>query len=93
MSKSPNKHNRIYAKANFIEEEICAEIEKGSIGPKDDPKTRAKDMAEKYGWDRELAGVKLWNFGPENVGPNCLIDATKGIAYMNEIRDSCESGW
>jgi len=36
-------------------------------------------MAEKYEWDRDLAGTKLWNFGPENVGPNCLIDATKGI--------------
>jgi len=72
---------------------LAEDIENGKIGPKDDPKVRAKLMYEKYSWDKDLCGTKLWNFGPENVGPNVLIDATKGIAYMNEIRDSMESAW
>lgn len=93
MSKSPNKHNRVHAKGQPLEEEVCVSIEKGKIGPKDDPKLRAKLMSEEHGWDKELAGTKLWNFGPENVGPNVLVDATKGIQFMNEIRDSCESAW
>lgn len=93
MSKSPNKHNRIHAKGQPLEEEVSLAIEKGKISPKDDPKNRAKYMSEEFGWDKEMAGVKLWNFGPENVGPNVLIDATKGIQFMNEIRDSCESAW
>lgn len=93
MAKSPNKHNRLYAKAQPFPEGLAEEIENGKIGPKDDPKVRGKVMNEKYGWDKELCGQKLWNFGPENNGPNVLMDATKGIAYMNEIRDSMESAW
>jgi len=36
-------------------------------------------MNDTWGWDKELCGAKMWNFGPENTGPNLLIDATKGI--------------
>jgi len=79
MSKSPNKHNRIYAKAVPLEEGLPEAIENGKVGPKDDPKNRAKYLNEEYGWDKEHAGAKLWNFGPENAGPNVLVDATKGI--------------
>lgn len=93
MSKSPNKHNRIYAQAQPLEEGFAERVEDGKIGPKDDPKTRAKYLFDEYGWDKELGGTKLWNFGPENAGPNVLVDATKGVQYMNEIRDSCETSW
>lgn len=79
MSKSPNKHNRISAKAEPMAEELSDDIEKGKCGPKDDPKIRAKYLNETYNWDKDHAGQKLWNFGPENVGPNCLVDATKGV--------------
>jgi len=79
MTKSPNKHNRLSGKAVPLGEELSMDIEKGKVGPKDDPKARAKYMAETYDWDRTEAGAKLWNFGPENVGPNTLVDATKGI--------------
>jgi len=34
MSKSPNKHNRLYAKAEQIVEELCNDIEAGKTGPK-----------------------------------------------------------
>lgn len=93
MSKSPNKHNRIHAKAFPLEEGLAELIVDGKVTPKDDPKIRAKFLHEEYGWDKDHAGPKLWNFGPENVGPNLLVDATKGIQFMNEIKDSCESAW
>lgn len=38
MSKSPNKHNRIHAKAVNLEEGFAEKVEDGKIGPKDDPK-------------------------------------------------------
>lgn len=79
MSKSPNKHNRIHAKSTPVEEELSVAIEKGRVTSKDDPKSRARLMHDEFGWDKELAGTKLWNFGPENVGPNLLVDATKGV--------------
>lgn len=74
MSKSANKHNRIYAKGAPLEDGLSEDIEKGTVNPKDDPKDRSKLLHEKYGWDRLEAGAKLWSFGPENVGPNLVVD-------------------
>jgi len=79
MTKSPNKHNRIYAKAINLHDGLPEDIEKGKVSPKDDPKERAKYLSDTYEWDKAEAGTKLWNFGPENVGANLLVDATKGI--------------
>jgi len=80
MSKSPNKHNRIYAKGDGIAEELCLDIEKGEkCGPKVDPKERANYMNKEYDWDKDHCGTKLWSFGPENTGANCLVNATKGV--------------
>lgn len=93
MSKSPNKHNRVYAKAEPLQENLPEAIENNQIGPKDDPKERSKKLAEEFGWDREHGGAKLWSFGPENSGANLLVDATKAVQFMNEIKDSCESAW
>jgi elongation factor 2 len=79
MSKSPNKHNRISAKCTPLAEGFAEEIEAGKIGPKDDPKIRAKYLYDNFEWDKDHAGPKLWSFGPENQGPNTLVDATKGV--------------
>lgn len=92
LSKSPNKHNRLYMKALPLEEGLPADIESGEVNPKDDPKNRAKVLAEKYNWDVTDAR-KIWCFGPEGTGPNILVDATKGVQYMNEIKDSCVAGF
>jgi len=79
MTKSPNKHNRIYGKGAPLESGLAEEIEKGKVTPKDDPKERSKYLHENFGWDRQDAGAKLWSFGPENTGPNVVVDMTKGI--------------
>jgi elongation factor 2 len=63
MSKSPNKHNRLYAKAQPLEDLLPEAIESGKIGAKDDPKVRGKILAEEFGWDRDLGAAKLWTFG------------------------------
>lgn len=88
LSKSPNKHNRIFMKATPIQEELAAEIEAGKVSPKDDFKARARVLAEEYGWDVTDAR-KIWCFGPDTAGANLLVDVTKGVQYLNEIKDSC----
>jgi elongation factor 2 len=88
LSKSPNKHNRIFMRAMPLDDELTAAIEDGKITPRDDPKTRAREMAEKYSWDPTEAR-KIWCFGPETVGANLLVDTTKAVQYLNEIKDSC----
>lgn len=93
MAKSSNKHNRIYAKGAPLTDALADDIEAGKVSAKDDPKVRGNYLFDNYGWDKTDAGVKLWSFGPENAGPNCLVDITKGVQYMNEIKDSCESAF
>jgi len=88
LSKSPNKHNRLYMKAEPLTEEISTEIDAGTISSKDDPKVRARTLADKYGWEVTDAR-KIWCFGPDTSGPNILLDQTKGVQYLNEIKDSC----
>jgi len=92
LSKSANKHNRLYCVAQPLEEGIPDLIEKGELGPKDDPKLRAKMLSDDFNWDKEEA-VRVWTFGPDNAGPNMLVDLTKGVQFMNEIRDSMESAF
>ena len=88
MSKSPNKHNRLYVEAAPLEEGLSEAIDEGTIGPRDEAKARGKILSEKYGWDKEVAR-KIWCFGPDTMGPNLLIDQCKGVPYVQEIKDSC----
>jgi elongation factor 2 len=87
LSKSPNKHNRMYVTAEPLKSGIAEEIDAGTITDKDEPKARARVLAEKYEWDVNDAR-KIWCFGPENTGPNLLTDVSKGVQYLNEIKDS-----
>jgi len=52
MTKSPNKHNRLYCTAEPLDEELTNEIDAGKVGPKDDPKLRTKHLVETYDWER-----------------------------------------
>eukprot|EP00246_Nothoceros_aenigmaticus_P000336 TRINITY_DN104_c0_g1_i1.p1 TRINITY_DN104_c0_g1~~TRINITY_DN104_c0_g1_i1.p1 ORF type:complete len:844 (-),score=213.59 TRINITY_DN104_c0_g1_i1:318-2849(-) len=87
MSKSPNKHNRLYFEARPLEEGLPEAIDDGRIGPRDDPKVRGKILSEEFGWDKDIA-KKIWCFGPETTGPNMVVDMCKGVQYLSEIRDS-----
>lgn len=87
LSKSPNKHNRIYVKAQPMDEEVAQDIESGVINPRDDFKARARILADKHGWDVTDAR-KIWCFGPDGNGPNLVVDQTKAVQYLNEIKDS-----
>ncbi|KAD5318036.1 hypothetical protein E3N88_17982 [Mikania micrantha] len=92
MSKSPNKHNRLYMEARPMEDGLAEAIDEGRIGPRDDPKVRGKILAEEFGWDKDLA-KKIWCFGPETTGPNMVVDMCKGVQYLNEIKDSVVAGF
>jgi len=49
-------------------------------------------LGEKYEYDVTEAR-KIWAFGPDGTGPNLLIDCTKGVQYLNEIKDSVVAGF
>ncbi|KAI1716765.1 elongation factor tu GTP binding domain-containing protein [Ditylenchus destructor] len=92
LSKSPNKHNRLFCKCQPMPDGMADDIEKGEINANDDAKSRAKILTEKYSMDATDAR-KIWCFGPDGTGPNILVDVTKGVQYLNEIKDSCVAGF
>jgi len=92
LSKSPNKHNRLFMKAVPMPDGLSEDIERGDVNPRDDFKTRGRYLADKYDYDVTEAR-KIWCFGPDTNGPNLLIDCSKGVQYLNEIKDSVVAGF
>jgi len=92
LSKSPNKHNRLYMKACPMPDGLPEDIDKNEITPRQEFKARARYLGEKYEYDVTEAR-KIWAFGPEGTGPNLMIDVTKGVQYLNEIKDSVVAGF
>jgi len=92
LSKSPNKHNRLFMKAVPMPDGLSEDIENGEVNPRDDFKTRGRYLADKYDYDVTEAR-KIWCFGPDTNGPNLLIDCSKGVQYLNEIKDSVVAGF
>ncbi|KAF6033020.1 eef2 [Bugula neritina] len=92
LSKSPNKHNRLFMTASPMHSDLPDAIEKGDINPRQDPKERAKILAEKF--DMDVNDVrKIWCFGPDGTGANMVVDVTRAVQYLNEIKDSVVAGF
>ena len=70
LSKSPNKHNRLFMKARPFPDGLAEDIEKGDVSPRQEFKTRARFLTEKYEWDASEAR-KIWCFGPEIGRASC----------------------
>merc|ERR1711931_139281 len=92
LSKSPNKHNRLFMKAINMPDGLPEDIDNGDVAPRQEMKERARYLAEKYDYDVTEAR-KIWTFGPDGTGPNLVIDCTKGVQYLNEIKDSVVAGF
>jgi len=92
MAKSTNKLNRISGAAQPLGQELNKDIELGLINSTQDPLTRSRLLTEKFEWDPNEA-KKIWCFGPEATGENVLVDSTKAVAYLNEIKDSVKAGF
>ncbi|KAJ1852563.1 translation elongation factor 2, partial [Coemansia sp. RSA 486] len=92
LSKSANKHNRIHMTAQPIDEELTKFVEEKKITPRTDAKEQGRILSTEFGWDVNDAR-KIWCFGPNTDGPNFLVDTTKGVQYLNEIKDHCVAGF
>lgn len=87
LSKSPNKHNRLYMTAEPMAKGLAEAIDEGKVTSRDDVKERAKILVSQFEMDADAAR-KIWCFGPEGNGPNIMVDVSKGVQYMAEIKDS-----
>eukprot|EP01126_Amoeba_proteus_P059704 TRINITY_DN7824_c0_g1_i1.p1 TRINITY_DN7824_c0_g1~~TRINITY_DN7824_c0_g1_i1.p1 ORF type:complete len:700 (-),score=142.77 TRINITY_DN7824_c0_g1_i1:123-2222(-) len=88
LAKSPNKHNRLYMTAQPFPKGLAEAIDEGKVEGRQEVKARAKILVEEFEMDATDAR-KIWCFGPDdNSGPNILVDISKGVQYLNEIKDS-----
>lgn len=61
--------------AEPLERGIAEDIENGRVHMRLSAKERGKFFEEKYQWDL-LASRSIWAFGPDDNGPNILLDDT-----------------
>ena len=61
--------------AEPLERGISEDIESGKINIRLPPKQLGQHFQNKYGWDL-LASRSIWAFGPDEQGPNLLMDDT-----------------
>jgi len=92
LSKSPNKHNRLFCKGMPLGDELSDLIEDEKVGPRQDLKERTRILVDQFEWDKSDA-QKIWCFGPNTSGPNMLVDTAKGVQFLNEIKDSMEAAF
>ncbi|TMW63526.1 hypothetical protein Poli38472_002467 [Pythium oligandrum] len=94
LSKSPNKHNRLFCVGAPLGDELTDAIDEGvqEVDARYDVKLRARYLADNHGWDVTDAR-KIWCYGPDGTGPNIFVDATKGVSYLNEIKESVVGGF
>lgn len=92
LSKSPNKHNRLFMKAVNMPDGLPEDIDDGKVTPRQEMKERARYLVDTYEYDATEAR-KIWCFGPDGTGPNVVMDCTKGVQYLNEIKDSVVAGF
>merc|ERR1712130_672639 len=88
-SKSPNKHNRLYMYAEPLEEKFISAVDEGDIvlASSSEMKKFGRMLADDYDWDIGYAR-KIWTFGcPPDAKANCVVDTTKGVQFLNEIKD------
>ncbi|MGI0004939.1 MAG: elongation factor EF-2, partial [Nitrososphaera sp.] len=88
MSKSPNKHNKIFLRVEPLKDDIVDLIRTGKLKEDMDKKEMAKMLREKgWGTDESRSVVAI------DVSGNMMVDETKGVQFIQESMDSIRSGF
>ncbi len=88
MSRSPNRHNKIFIKVEPLAPDIIELIRTGQLNENTDKKTVAKVLRD-HGWDADEARsvVTIDDKG------NMLLEETKGVQFLQESMDSIRAGF
>jgi len=96
FAETPNKKNKLTMIAEPLEKGLAEDIENNVVNIAWDTKKIADFFQTKYDWDL-LAARSIWAFGPDNNGPNILVDDTlpsevdKNLLYS--VKDSIVQGF
>lgn len=82
--------------AQPLEKGLAEDIESNVVSMHMDKKTLSGMFQSKYNWDL-LAARSIWSFGPDNSGPNVLVDDTLPSEVdknlLSTVRDSIVQGF
>lgn len=88
MSRSPNRHNKIFIKVEPLQPEIIELIRTGQLNEMTDKKGIQKTLRD-HGWDSDAARSVV-TIDPKG---NMLTEETKGVQYLQESMDSIRAGF
>ncbi|RSH89322.1 hypothetical protein EHS25_002434 [Saitozyma podzolica] len=95
-AETPNKKNKVTMISEPLESGIANDIEGGRVTMRMTNKERGKFFEEKYGWDL-LASRNIWAFGPDDNGPNALINDTLpsevDTRLLGSVKESVKQGF
>ena len=88
MSKSPNRHNKIFMRVEPLEPAIAEMLRTGEISDLKD-KAEVASLLKAQGWDTDTI-KRVMKFDSRG---NVLINGTKGVQFVQESTDSINSGF
>ncbi len=89
MAKSPNKHNRFWIQVEPLGQKVLGMIEEGEIDEYMGRKQIGAVLRKEADWPTDEAR-NVWTIEEHK---NILIDLTKGIQYLREVRDMIIAGF
>ena len=96
FAETPNGRNKLTMIAEPLDKGLASDVESGAVSLAWPRKKLGDFFRCKYDWDI-LAARSVWAFGPDEHGPNALLDDTlpgevdKGL--LNAVRDSVVQGF
>jgi len=96
FAETPNKKNKLTMIAEPLDKGLAADIESGAVTLSWPRKKLGDFFQSKYDWD-VLAARSVWAFGPDNKGPNALLDDTLPSevdkSLLGAVRESIVQGF
>ena len=89
MAKSPNKHNRFWIQVEPLQDKVMKMIESGDISELMGRRRMGEVLYREAGWPTKEAR-NVWTLEEHR---NILVDLTKGIQYLRDVRDMVISGF
>ena len=89
MAKSPNKHSRFWIQVEPLEQNVVELMEKGDLFEGMGRKRIDGVLRKEAGWSAKEAR-NVWALEEHK---NILLDMTKGIQYLREVKETVNSGF
>ncbi|KAB7495937.1 U5 small nuclear ribonucleoprotein component [Armadillidium nasatum] len=96
FAETPNKRNKVTMIAEPLERGLAEDIESEVVQIGWDRRKLGEFFQTRYDWDL-LAARSIWAFGPDQTGPNILVDDTLPSevdkALLSSVKDSIVQGF